>query len=79
MGVKQTRVFVLSTEPLDGWAETLIGRVFKPLTNEFRDALQWFWFSRYVSPADETADCDIAAIPDEYKRPLDPTSVVSSK
>lgn len=46
--------------------------VFTPLTNEFAAALEWFWFSRYVLRADDSADCDIAAIPDEFKQPLDP-------
>ena len=72
MGIRQTRVFVLSTEPEDDWAETLIGRLFRPLAAEFAADLDWFWFSRYGAPADDSGDCDIDLIPTEYKRPLEP-------
>jgi len=68
MGVCQTRVFVPSAEPLDDWAETLIGKVFRPLTIEFADHLRWFWLSRYAGPADDSGDCDIAQIPDDCKQ-----------
>jgi len=71
MPIRQTRVFVRSDEPVDDWAETLIGRVFRPLTSEFADALNWFWFSRYLQEASDSGDCDISLVPDEYKRPLD--------
>jgi hypothetical protein len=70
MPMRQTRVFVRSDEPLDDWAETLIGRVFGPLTKEFADSLHWFWFSRYGANADDSGDCDISLIPEEYTRPL---------
>lgn len=72
MPTRQTRVFVLSAEPLGDWAETLIGKVFAPLAREFDEALEWFWFSRYVLPANDSADCQIEAIPDEFKQLLDP-------
>jgi len=74
MPIRQTRVFVRSDEPQDNWAETLIGRVFSPLTKEFADSLEWFWFSRYAGPADDSGDCDVSLIPDEYKCPLEPGS-----
>jgi len=67
MGTGQTRVFVRSDEPQD-WAETLVGKVFRPLTAEFSESLQWFWFSQYGCPADDSVDCDITQIPAEYKR-----------
>jgi len=66
MGTRQTRIFVRSDEP-DDWAETLVGRVLRPLTAEFSDSLNWFWFSRYGQPADESGDCDIVQISAEYK------------
>ena len=75
MSIRQTRVFVRSEDPWNDWAETLIGKVFRPLTNEFADALNWFWFSRYGAQADDSGDCDISLIPDEYKRPLDLTAI----
>ncbi len=71
MANRQTRIFALSTEP-DDWAETLIGRVFRPLTEEYAGVLKWFWFSRYGLPADESLDCDIGLIPNEFKQPLAP-------
>jgi hypothetical protein len=73
MPVRQTRVFVRSDEAAD-WAETLIGRVFRPLVSEFEDALSWFWFSRYGDS--DSGDCDISVVPDEYKRPLDSSGVL---
>jgi hypothetical protein len=73
MPARQTRVFVKSVEPLEDWAETLIGRVFRPLTQEFENYLQWFWFSRYGSgEGGDSGDCNISSIPDEYKQPLQP-------
>jgi hypothetical protein len=72
MANRQTRIFVPSMEPLEDWAETLIGKVLRPLTEEHTGALEWFWFSRYGSPADESGDCDIALIPNEFKQPLAP-------
>jgi hypothetical protein len=72
MPIRQTRVFVRSEEPLEDWAETLIGRVFRPLTKEFADSLDWFWFSRYAGAADDSGDCDVTSIPNDYKRPLAP-------
>lgn len=70
MPIRQTRIFVRSDEPQGDWWETLVGRVFRPLANEFGDSLDWFWFSRYVAPANDSGDCDISLIPDEYKHPL---------
>jgi hypothetical protein len=72
MPIRQTRIFVRSEEPQSDWAETLVGRVFRPLTEEFENSLEWFWFSRYGSEASESGDCDISLIPDDYKRPLQP-------
>lgn len=76
MPVRQTRVFVRSDEPQDDWAENLIGTVFGPLSNEYDDALGWFWFSRYGAFAnDDSEDCDISSIPEEYKRPGDARNI----
>jgi hypothetical protein len=61
----QTRIFVRADEPQTDWAETLIGRVIRPLTNEFQGVLEWFWFSRYQTRRD-TDDCDFEAIPVAY-------------
>jgi hypothetical protein len=72
MPIRQTRVFVRSDEPMEDWAETLIGRVFRPLTTEFADPLDWFWFSRYGGPADDSGDCDVSRISEDYKRPPAP-------
>ncbi len=78
MAIRQTRVFVHSNEP-DDWAETLIGRLFRPLTEEFSADLAWFWFSRYRLPAVESGDCDIGRIPPEYKAPIQGEDVASHR
>ena len=71
MSVRQIRIFVRSDEPVDDWAETLIGRICIPLTDEFSDTLSWYWFSRYGSfISGDSGDCNIDLIPDEYKQPL---------
>lgn len=71
MAIRQTRVFVRSDEPGEDWAESLIGRVFRPITGEFAESLGWFWFSRYGTTLDgDNDDCNIDQIPDEYKQPL---------
>ncbi|MDD5176417.1 MAG: hypothetical protein PHQ05_08365 [Sterolibacterium sp.] len=67
MGIRQTRVFVPSNDPEENWAETLIGKLFRPLTARFSDHLEWFWFSRYGPITSDSSDCDIAKIPFEYK------------
>ncbi len=66
---RQTRIFVPSDEPPYDWVETLVGKVFHPLTMQFADSLRWFWFSRYATddPA-ESGDCDISQIPANYKQ-----------
>lgn len=70
---RQTRIFVRSDEPLEDWAETLVGRVFGPISKEFGEDFEWFWFSRYGSTVGgDSADCDISRIPDEYKKELQP-------
>ena len=76
MPIRQTRVFVKSLEPEDGWWDTLIGTVFRPVTEEFEDSLEWFWFSRYACDDNlDSNDCDISSIPVEYKQPLQPGGV----
>lgn len=79
MAVRQTRVFAHSAEAEDDWAETLIGRLIRPLTSEFAERLDWFWFSRYGSPADESGDCDIQRIPAEYKQMMSSDGVASHR
>ncbi len=71
MAARQTRVFVPAAEPENDWAETLIGKLIRPLTEEFAEHLDWFWFSRYGPSADDSGDCDIARIPIEYKQAPD--------
>lgn len=69
MGVRQTRIFVAGSEPEEDWAETLLGRVVRPLTRHFADALEWFWFSRYGALSGDAEDCRLDDIPMEYKPP----------
>jgi hypothetical protein len=70
MVTRQTRVFVKSDEPLADWAETLMGKVFRPLTTEFAHSLNWYWFSRYEQSADDSGDCDVSKLPTDYKQPI---------
>lgn len=50
------------------WAETLIGRIIAPATQEFRTSLDWYWFTRYLSGREESSgDCDIDSIPAEFE------------
>lgn len=79
MGIRQTRVFVASSEPDDGWAETLVGRVFRLLTVRFSDQLNWFWFSRYGPLTEDSGDCDMAKIPETYKVLAHPGAAISHR
>jgi hypothetical protein len=73
MAILQIRIFVPSGEPPQGWAETVAGRVIKPITQEYlHKGLEWFWFSRYASFGPDSADCDFDALPETYKQPLSP-------
>lgn len=69
MPERQVRIFIRSDEPHPQWVETLVGRVVKPFVEEKGGALEWFWFSRYACPLDDSGDCDINQIPDECKQP----------
>src|SRR5437762_3777787 len=65
---QQTRIFVPPDAPYDNanWAETVIGRIIRPVVQEF-PSLEWFWFSRYGEDKQGSGgDCDIAAIPDAF-------------
>lgn len=71
---RQTRIFVRHNEPLNDWAETLLGQVVRPVLEEYASCVRWFWFSRYVSPINDSADCDIKLIPTEFKQPIEGTT-----
>ena len=67
MATRQTRIFVPPI-PLfnhNFWVETLVGCIVAPLIKNF-PALEWFWFSRYVSNQTDSGDCDINAIPSYF-------------
>jgi hypothetical protein len=70
MAILQTRVFVNHTESGD-WAETLVGKLVRPIVVQYHDSLEWFWFSRYVCvlgmPGEDTGDCDLDVIPEPFK------------
>lgn len=74
MSARQTRIFAPSAEPQDDWAETLVGRVLRPLIDEYSAHLQWFWFSRYGATAEDSGDCDLTLIPAQYRQPIEPGS-----
>lgn len=64
--LRQTRIFAphegLFAHPL--WAETVIGRIIKPVVTKFQDVLEWYWFTRYIQPVDgDKDDCTFAQIP----------------
>ena len=73
MAIKQTRIFANHDEPIN-WAETLIGRVVRPLVVEFKNSLHSFWFSRYVCqigvPGEDCGDCDFNVIPNNFKQTI---------
>jgi hypothetical protein len=76
MAIRQTRIFVNSAENRDDWAETLMGRVIRPVVSDFTKSIHWFWFSRYDMevnrPGEERGDCDFERIPDAFKRAVAP-------
>ena len=70
MPCKQTRIFLPFDVPYDNdnWAETLIGRIIRPLVQEF-PVLEWFWFSRYAEDAQGSGGgCNLAAIPPTFAK-----------
>lgn len=73
MVYRQTRIFANSDEPYT-WAETIIGRVIKPLNIEFKDSLKSFWFSRYICQigvvGEDRGDCEFALLPNDFKQPF---------
>ena len=59
MAIRQTRIFVPNTVPYDNatWAETLLGRVIRPLVHQH--PIEWYWFSRYDQSLEgDWGDCD---------------------
>jgi hypothetical protein len=76
--IRQTRIFA----PHDGlfsherWAETVIGSIIKPVVNNFPDALEWYWFTRYTQLLNgDTGDCDFEKIPQDF---IDPNGLNKS-
>jgi hypothetical protein len=68
MAYRQTRIFAPYSSPFldQWWAETIIGHIIKPLVTSGIH-LNWFWFSRYVSPrSGDVGDCNINQIPEIY-------------
>jgi hypothetical protein len=48
--IRQTRIFVPRQGVFDHdelWAWTAVGRIVAPIINDFREALTWYWFTRY--------------------------------
>jgi hypothetical protein len=66
VAIVQTRIFVRADEAQPNWAETLIGRVIRPLTDEFKNQIVWFWFSRYATGPQDLDPWDFDPIPVEY-------------
>lgn len=66
MAIRQTRIYAPAAKPYDQfWAETLMGRVVKPLV-ESHPEVKWFWMTRYASEKPEFADSDGANVPDGF-------------
>ena len=77
MSNKQVRIFVPATEPWWWWAETLLGRVVKPLIEKYRSDIPYFWFSRYGNIlTEDIGDCDFDKISDACKAPISPGEIV---
>ncbi len=69
MAIRQTRIFVPNIMPYSGetWAETLLGRVIRPLLQK-HPTTAWLWFSRYFAPPSiDSGDCNITVVPKEYQ------------
>lgn len=69
MGIRQTRIFVANDEAEEHWAETLMGRVVRPLIQCHAESFEWFWFSRYGKLCGETEDCAADQIPATHQQP----------
>jgi hypothetical protein len=73
--ITQIRIFALPM-PKDNFYQTLLGLIIKPLINEFKTDLNWFWFSRYWLGKDrygvwiDIGDCDFEKIDAKFKAPL---------
>ncbi|MEY2536359.1 MAG: hypothetical protein QOG67_99 [Verrucomicrobiota bacterium] len=68
MAQRQTRIFVPNAAPFDDhkvWVDTLVGTIVRPTLDAF-PAVEWFWFSRYGAPHNDSGDCDINAIPANF-------------
>ena len=65
---KQVCIFAPWKSPYDGdtWAETIFGRIIKPLVNAHSE-LRWFWFLRYgEAKTSGSPDFDTNRIADEF-------------
>lgn len=68
MSYRQTRIFVPTAIPFDHdqfWVETLVAHVIAPVVAAF-PTIEWFWFSRYAATSEDSGDCDISVIPEEF-------------
>lgn len=71
---KQTRIFAHRDHSDALWYQNILGKIIKPVTEEFVADLDWFWFSRYtgaIPPNDLEENCIVANIPQECKRAND--------
>ncbi len=71
---RQTRIFVPQDDHFNhpNWAETVYGRIIRPMVESCEKYLEWFWFTRYPTPkAESSGDCDIDKI-QPTKRFVDP-------
>lgn len=62
---RQTRIFVPRDDHFNhpNWAETVYGRIIRPMVDSCEEYLEWFWFTRYATPkAESSGDCDINQI-----------------
>jgi|GEM_PF-3137993 len=78
---RQVRIFASSGQPdEEGWAESIIGNIIKPVIAKFGDRIPLFWFSRYAilmpdreEPTEEElndiGDCAFWKIPKECRVP----------
>lgn len=69
MANREIRIFIQKMAPynVETWAETLLGRIIKPMVDKYESDLTWFWFTRYILPlSQDMGSCTPGKIPLEF-------------
>ena len=65
---KAIHIFAPNEEPFENnWVEQILGTTVKPVYQQYKDNIKWFWVTRYIEPYDEIAPPVNFPLPEKYR------------